>query len=322
MEQHTHSEFCKKKDDDHHNHTQHKNHNHNGHFACPLCSIFMNPRPKSGKGADYIPSNCEEFINFLTHFFPIFFFIYYSIQIFEDEIVNSWKEALCVISYGAGMVLLFGVSSSYHLLCFLKGRQHKWAMQFRIFDHATIFVFIAASYTPWLTLIEFEYGIGGVIALFIWLFCLMGLMKMFLPHKTIKMIRELNNVALLNIMGWAGFVIVPIGLLKPLPVEAFICLVLGGCFFSGGCLFLVYGNGIIPFSHGIWHFAVFLGVLSHFTAMYAYLLNLDSIYHPEHVHMTTVLDQIISIFSDNSHDWKYPHFLLNYLQKGEVIEYY
>ena len=48
------------------------------------------------------------------------------------------------IIYGAGLVLLFGVSATYHIF--------KWPPAVRAWlrraDHATIFVFIAATYTP------------------------------------------------------------------------------------------------------------------------------------------------------------------------------
>ena len=53
-------------------------------------------------------------------------------------------KLISMIIYGAGLVLLFGVSATYHIF--------KWPPAVRAWlrraDHATIFVFIAATYTP------------------------------------------------------------------------------------------------------------------------------------------------------------------------------
>src|SRR5437870_12165329 len=49
-----------------------------------------------------------------------------------------------MVVYGTGLVLLFGVSATYHIFNW-PPRAKDWL---RRADHATIFVFIAASYTP------------------------------------------------------------------------------------------------------------------------------------------------------------------------------
>jgi hemolysin III len=49
-----------------------------------------------------------------------------------------------MVVYGIGLVLLFGVSATYHIFNW-PPRAKDWL---RRADHATIFVFIAASYTP------------------------------------------------------------------------------------------------------------------------------------------------------------------------------
>ncbi|KAG2373809.1 hypothetical protein C9374_011694 [Naegleria lovaniensis] len=288
------------------------------HHSCPICSLLMNPLPASRNGADYIPTPLEEGINVLTHIFPIFFFSYYSFQIWNDDIVNNFFEKFAVITYGMGMNVLFGVSSLYHFMCLWLGRNDSMSQLFRIFDHATIYLFIACSYTPWLALVDFGRGIGHVLTGVVWTFCFAGLVKMFFSHKFMKFLQNVNNVTMTNVMGWIGCLMVPSALMTHVPVEAFMLLILGGCFFSFGCIFLVFGNGRIPFSHGIWHVFVFLGVLSHFTALYAYLLNLDSIYHPDSSHHSKqiVLDQILDLIAGKK-DWNYPKYFV-----PELVEWY
>ena len=63
-----------------------------------------------------------------------------------------WLQALGVTVYGVGVVLLFGVSAAYHLWPWRSPATVQW---WRRADHATIAVFIAATYTP-LCLIVFE----------------------------------------------------------------------------------------------------------------------------------------------------------------------
>lgn len=56
-----------------------------------------------------------------------------------------WWQALGVTVYAVGVVLLFGVSAAYHLGPWRHRRTVQW---WRRADHATIAVFIAATYTP------------------------------------------------------------------------------------------------------------------------------------------------------------------------------
>src|SRR6266849_9853402 len=53
-------------------------------------------------------------------------------------------KLVSVTVYGTGLVLLFAVSATYHIFTW-PPRVKEWL---RRADHATIFVFIAATYTP------------------------------------------------------------------------------------------------------------------------------------------------------------------------------
>ena len=56
-----------------------------------------------------------------------------------------WWQGLGVTVYGLGLVGLFGVSALYHRYPWASPRAVRW---WRRADHATIAVFIAATYTP------------------------------------------------------------------------------------------------------------------------------------------------------------------------------
>jgi hemolysin III len=62
-------------------------------------------------------------------------------------IVTTWQDRAKLVSmiiYGGGLILLFAVSGTYHIFNWPPGVR-AWL---RRADHATIFVFIAATYTP------------------------------------------------------------------------------------------------------------------------------------------------------------------------------
>lgn len=61
-----------------------------------------------------------------------------------------WPEGIAVTIYVLGIIMLFGVSASYHLGPWRTARTLQW---WRRADHATIAVFIAATYTPLCTIL-------------------------------------------------------------------------------------------------------------------------------------------------------------------------
>ncbi|MGD7001386.1 PAQR family membrane homeostasis protein TrhA [Corynebacterium halotolerans] len=90
----------------------------------------------------------------------------------------AWWQALGVTVYAVGVVVLFGVSAAYHLGPWRRKRTVDW---WRRADHATIAVFIAATYTPfclivlepvtaaWMLTIAWIGALGGVILNLVWI---------------------------------------------------------------------------------------------------------------------------------------------------------
>src|SRR6266567_6217565 len=69
-----------------------------------------------------------------------------------------------MVVYGTGLVLLFGVSATYHIFNW-PPRVKDWL---RRADHATIFVFIAATYTPLVfNILDGWWRIGVLIAIWV-----------------------------------------------------------------------------------------------------------------------------------------------------------
>ncbi|QGU08237.1 hemeolysin-III related [Corynebacterium occultum] len=89
-----------------------------------------------------------------------------------------WWQALGVTLYAVGVVVLFGVSAAYHLGPWRRKKTVDW---WRRADHATIAVFIAATYTPfclialppqtatWMLTLAWAGALGSVILNLVWI---------------------------------------------------------------------------------------------------------------------------------------------------------
>src|SRR3989442_4398337 len=78
-------------------------------------------------------------------------------------------KLVSMVVYGTGLGLLFGVSATYHIFNW-PPRVKDWL---RRADHATIFLFIAATYTPLaVNILDGWWRIGVLVA--IWTFAVAG----------------------------------------------------------------------------------------------------------------------------------------------------
>ena len=64
-------------------------------------------------------------------------------------ITVSPKAGWATLIYALGIVAMFGISATYHRVHWVSPAAQKWMMRL---DHSVIFVFIAASYTPFVLL--------------------------------------------------------------------------------------------------------------------------------------------------------------------------
>lgn len=160
--------------------------------------------------------------------------------------------------FGIMLVILYLVSTLYHSLTHDKVKK-----LFRKFDHISIFLLIAGTYTPF-CLATLKGSMGWTILGIVWGCTLLGiLMKVFYAGK-----KEVLSTLLYIIMGW--LVIIAI---KPLymlmSVHGFVFLVSGGVFYTLGTYFYVQDK--IRYNHGIWHLFVLAGSTFHFFSVLSLL---------------------------------------------------
>lgn len=80
----------------------------------------------------------------------------------------SWSAGV----YVCGIVGMFSVSAAYHRVTWASRHAEKWMMRL---DHSAIFVFIAASYTPF-ALLAMPPRVGAQVLLIVWSGAAMGVM--------------------------------------------------------------------------------------------------------------------------------------------------
>ncbi|WP_276804938.1 PAQR family membrane homeostasis protein TrhA [Lactobacillus hominis] len=167
-------------------------------------------------------------------------------------------SALKIVSftlYGVSLILLYLFSTLYHSLIFTKARK-----VFQVFDHSSIFILIAGSYTPYALV-----AIGGAKGWIIWSIILALAITGILFYIFNQGKHVVLDTIIYVAMGW--FVILASNSLIPVlgPI-GFALLVWGGVAYTIGAI--LFSMRRIPFIHVIWHLFVMLGsILMYFSIL-------------------------------------------------------
>lgn len=174
---------------------------------------------------------------------------------------NAWVLASFSV-FGISMVLLYTMSTLYH--SFHPPRLKKL---FQLFDHVSIYLLIAGTYTPYM-LVSLRHGNGIAIMAVVWGLALLGILsELLLSGRAVK----IGQVLIYLGMGWACSFDMA-NLRAALPDTAFFWLLAGGLAYTGGVVFYVLDKmGRLPHAHGIWHLFVLAGSLCHFVSIIGYI---------------------------------------------------
>ena len=175
---------------------------------------------------------------------------------------------LGAIAYAVAVTALFGVSGTYH--------RRRWttAMRSRLrrLDRATIFVMIAATYTP-LCLSVLGGATGTALLVAVWVGAVAGvLLTLFCGAQ-----RQVLGLALYIPLGWLGVIALP-QFARQLSVVELALIMGGGVLYTAGALFLrarwpdpvphIFGY------HEVWHVLVVAAVVCHYLAVRSVLERL------------------------------------------------
>jgi hemolysin III len=205
-------------------------------------------------------SPIEEKINIISHAIGFILSIVALVLLVRHATQNGnvWHIVSFSI-FGASLIILYAASTFYH-----SAKKSELRNRLNIIDHASIYVLIAGTYTPF-TLVTLKGTIGWVIFGISWGLALTGIiLKLFFTGKY-----NLMSTIMYVLMGWViVFAIKP--LINNLPLAGLLWLVAGGISYTIGAI--LYGIKKIKFNHAIFHMFVLMGSFCHFMSVYFYVL--------------------------------------------------
>jgi hemolysin III len=170
---------------------------------------------------------------------------------------DAWRIVSFSI-FGVSLIVQYAASTFYH-----NAKNPVVRNRLRIFDHATIFVLIAGTYTPF-TLVTLNGVAGWVIFGITWGVAIAGvILKIFYTGR----FNTLSTVMYV-LMGWIIIIVIK-PLVNNLSSGGLFWLALGGAFYTAGAV--LFSIKRIKFNHAIFHIFVLLGSFCHFISVFYYV---------------------------------------------------
>ncbi len=172
---------------------------------------------------------------------------------------DAW-QIVSISIYGAGMMTLYLASTLYHSAKNPE-RRHK----LNVFDHASIYLLIAGTYTP-ILLITLRGPWGWSLFGVIWSAAIGGIIfKIFYTGR-------FNVISTIAYVVMGSIVLVAIKpLIANLSLPGLYWLLAGGVSYMVGAV--LYLQHKMPYHHAIFHLFVLGGSICHYIAIYSYVLR-------------------------------------------------
>ena len=163
--------------------------------------------------------------------------------------------------FGVSLCVLYAASTFYH-----NSKEPGLRSKLRVFDHASIYVLIAGTYTPY-TIVTLNGLTGWVIFGVSWGLAISGIiLKLFFTGKY-----DFISTLMYVFMGW-----IIIFAIKPLSInlssDGIFWLIAGGISYTLGAV--IYSIKKIKFNHALFHIFVLFGSGCHFLSIYLYVLTI------------------------------------------------
>mmetsp|Transcript_31512 Transcript_31512/g.63581 ORF Transcript_31512/g.63581 Transcript_31512/m.63581 type:complete len:485 (-) Transcript_31512:1249-2703(-) len=178
---------------------------------------------------------------------------------------NHYKLSCAV--YSISLVVLYMSSTLYHSFFALLRTRYI----FQVFDKCAIYILIAGSYTPFLTIVLHHKPMwSGSLLAFIWVCALSGIgVEAFFP---LWKYRPRFSLAMYLGMGWSCLICMH-DFVEILPANALYLIIAGGVAYTGGVPFFVRNNNL---DHSIWHVFVIAGSFFHWLSVYLYVVEIET----------------------------------------------
>lgn len=182
-----------------------------------------------------------------------------AVLIVSCAVHGSGAKAIVSASvFGASLIILYTMSTLYHALTNPTAKR-----VFRVFDHDTIFLLIAGTYTPYVLCCMEPMWLGWTIFGCIWGAAVLGIV---FSSVNLEKFSKFSTICYV-LMGW-GIILAIKPLYLTLSKFSLIMLIVGGLCYSLGVIF--YKKHKIRYFHSIWHLFVIAGsILHYFSVLYA-----------------------------------------------------
>lgn len=172
-----------------------------------------------------------------------------------------YGDAWYVVSFtifGSSLVILYLFSTLYHSIQVVKAKK-----VLRIFDHSSIFILIAGTYTPY-TLTVLRGALGWTIFGIEWGLAILGIVSKAIILGKYEELEDgkLGKISTIIyiIMGW--FIVISFKkLCSVIPTISLVMLIVGGVTYTVGAYF--YSKNM-HYGHPVWHLFVLGGSICHF----------------------------------------------------------
>lgn len=176
--------------------------------------------------------------------------------------VSAWQQDVTKILafsvYGTMLTLLYVTSTLYHSL------QGRAKLIFRELDHASIYLLIAGTYTPF-ALITLKGTWGWTILGIVWGLAAIGIAQDLLLRLKVRVL----GVVIALLMGWL-IVVAWSPLVAAMPAAGIGWIIAGGVFYTVGVAFYALSKRW-ALGHAIWHVFVLFGSIAHYVALFGFV---------------------------------------------------
>lgn len=204
-------------------------------------------------------SETEERLNIRSHALGLILSILGTILLMiKTGGFENLERTLSFLVFGISMIVLYTASTVYH-----SATEPSKRRRLRVFDHASIYILIAGTYTPF-TLLVIAPQSGYWLFFAVWAVAIAGVtLKLFFTGKY-----DILSTVMYVVMGWLA--VFEFGtLVDNLPTYGWYLLLGGGIVYTVGAI--LYSIKSIPYNHFIFHLFVLGGTMCHFLSVYYFL---------------------------------------------------
>lgn len=171
---------------------------------------------------------------------------------------DAWHIISSTI-YGVTLILCYTASTLYHGIPLPRAKQ-----LLRQLDHASIFLLIAGTYTPF-TLVNLRGPWGWTLFGLVWGIALAGIALELIARKRYKRL----SISLYLGLGWLVVIAIQ-PMLESVGTGGLLLLLAGGLCYSLGVIFYVWKR--LAYHHAVWHLFVLGGSIFHFFSILFYVV--------------------------------------------------